>query len=196
VYLYDRIDSQHRAPGNLRRDLKFMRTRRHEVSFADSWDSADYARAATLYEMLYLQKYSRLNPHYGAQFLLRWHTAGLLNLMGWRNPAGELESVIGIFESGATLTAPIVGYDTSAAPKRGLYRLLMAAIYDLAEKTGQRINLSAGAADFKRLRGGVAAIEYSAVYTRHLPRSRQRPVLLLARLSSTLGEPLMRRFQW
>jgi hypothetical protein len=196
VYLYDRIDSQLRMPANLRRDLKLLRSRLHEVSPADSWNAADYERAATLYEMLYLQKYSRLNPHYGAHFLHSWHAAGLLNLMGWRNEAGELESVIGIFEAGTTLTAPIVGYDTSAAQSRGLYRLLMAAVYDLAEKTGQRINLSAGAADFKRLRGGIASIEYSAVYTQHLPRSRQRPVQLLAWLSSALGEPLMRRFQW
>jgi hypothetical protein len=196
VYLYDRIDSHARIPANLRRDLKLLRARLHEMSPAESWNAADYQRAATLYEMLYLKKYSRLNPHYGVEFLRSWNAAGLLNLMGWRNDAGELESVIGIFESGATLTAPIVGYDTSAAPTRGLYRLLMAAVYDLAERTGRRINLSAGAAGFKRLRGGVASIEYSAVYTQHLSRRRQRAVQLLARLASTLGEPLMRRFQW
>ena len=196
VYLYDRIDSEHRMPANLRRDLKQLRARQHEMSPADSWNVADYERAATLYEMLYLQKYSRLNPHYGAHFLRSWHAAGLLNLMGWRNEAGELEAVIGMFAAAQTLTAPVVGYDTSTAPIRGLYRLLMAAVYDLAEKTGQRINLSAGAADFKRLRGGIASIEYSAVYTQHLARRRRRPIRLLARLSSAIGEPLMRRFQW
>jgi hypothetical protein len=77
-----------------------------------------------------------------------------------------------------------------------LYRLLMAAVFELAAASGQRINLSAGAAQFKRLRGGIASIEYSAVYARHLPRYRQCAIRLLSRLATTLGEPLMRHFQW
>jgi hypothetical protein len=196
VYLYDHIDAGARSPANLHRDLKLLRSRRHEVSAADSWNSGDFVRAAALYEMLYMDKYSRLNPHYDASFLRGWHSAGLLRLMGWRGESGELEAVVGIFESGATLTAPIVGYDTYSPPRRGLYRLLMAAVFDLAARSGQRINLSAGAAHFKRLRGGVASIEYSAVYARHLPRRRQRAIRLLSRLTTSLGAPLMKRFQW
>jgi len=196
VYLYDRIDTGTRAPANLRRDLQLLRSRQHEVIEADSWSPADFERAAALYEMLYMDKYSRLNPHYDASFLRGWHAAGLLRLMGWRGESGELEAVVGIFGSGVTLTAPIVGYDTTSPPRRGLYRLLMAAVFDLAARTGQRVNLSAGAAHFKRLRGGIASIEYSAVFARHLPRKRQRAIRLLSRLTSSLGEPLMKRFQW
>lgn len=196
VYLYDRIDLSTRAPANLRRDLKLWHGRRHEVVEAGSWSHGDFVRAAALYEMLYMDKYSRLNPHYDASFLHAWHTAGLLRLMGWRNESGELEAVVGLFGSGSTLTAPIVGYDTQSSPRRGLYRLLMAAVYELAARSDQRINLSAGAAQFKRLRGGVASIEYSAVYARHLPRKRQRAIHLLSRITTTFGEPLMRRFQW
>ncbi len=196
VYLYDRIDLSPSAPANLRRDLKLLRGRRHEVIEADSWCPADFERAAVLYEMLYMDKYSRLNPHYGAAFLRAWHAAGLLHLMGSRGESGELEAVVGVFGSGTTLTAPIVGYDTASPPRRGLYRLLMAAVFELAAASGQRINLSAGAAQFKRLRGGIASIEYSAVYVRHLPRYRQRAIRLLSRLATSLGEPLMRHFQW
>jgi hypothetical protein len=196
VYLYDRIDLSSRAPANLRRDLKLLRGRRHELLEAGSWSSADFERAAVLYEKLYMDKYSRLNPHYGAAFLRAWHAAGLLHLKGWRSESGELEAVIGVYGSGSTLTAPIVGYDTGSSPRRGLYRLLMAAMFELAAESGQRINLSAGAAHFKRLRGGIASIEYSAVYARHLPRYRQRAIHVLSRLATNLGEPLMRYFQW
>lgn len=196
VYLYDRIDLGAGAPVNLRRDLKLLRDRRSEVMAAESWTSADFVRAAQLYEMLYMDKYSRLNPHYSASFLHSWHAAGLLRLMGCRSESGQLEAVVGVFGSGATITAPVVGYDTGAPPSRGLYRLLMATVFELAAQAGQRINLSAGAAHFKRLRGGVASIEYSAVYARHLPRNRQRAIRLLSRLATSLGEPLMRHFQW
>jgi hypothetical protein len=196
VYLYDKINLNARAPANLCRDLKLFRGRRLEATDAGSWSLADFERAAELYEMLYMNKYSRLNPHYSAAFLRAWHAAGLLRLMGWRSESRELEAVVGVFGSGTTLTAPIVGYDTASPPRRGLYRLLMAAVFDLAGASGRRINLSAGAAEFKRLRGGLASIEYSAVYARHLPRNRQRAVRLLSRLATTLGEPLMRHFQW
>jgi GNAT acetyltransferase-like protein len=196
VYLYDRIDLGARVPVNLHRDLKLLRSRRLEATEADSWTLADFERAAELYELLYMNKYSRLNPHYGAAFLRAWHAAGLLRLMGWRGESGELEAVVGIFGSATTLTAPIVGYDTASPPRRGLYRLLMAAVFELAGASGRRINLSAGAAHFKRLRGGLPSIEYSAVYARHLPANRRRAVRLLSRLATSLGEPLMRHFQW
>lgn len=196
VYLYDQIDLSPRAPANLLRDLKLLRSRRNDVMDADSWSAVDFERAAELYEMLYLDKYSRLNPHYGASFLRAWHAAKLLRLMGCRSESGELEAVVGIFGSGTTLTAPIVGYDTESPPRRGLYRLLMAAVFEFAAASGRRINLSAGAAQFKRLRGGIASIEYSAVYTGHLPPNRRRAIRLLSRLATSLGEPLMRHFQW
>jgi hypothetical protein len=196
VYLYDKIDLGTRAPANLRRDLKLLRGRRNDVRDADSWSPADFARAAVLYEMLYMDKYSRLNPHYDASFLRAWHAAGLLRLVGCRDESGQLEAVVGTFGLGTTLTAPIVGYDTTSPRSRGLYRLLMATVFDLAAQSGRRINLSAGAAQFKRLRGGIASIEYSAVYARHLPRNRRRAIHLLSRLSTSLGEPLMRYFQW
>ncbi|HXR93366.1 MAG TPA: hypothetical protein VN750_24120, partial [Steroidobacteraceae bacterium] len=77
----------------------------------------------------------------------------------------------------------------------GLYRLLMATVYEQAAVRSSRINLSAGAAQFKRLRGGVGTIEYSAVYTRHLPANRRRAVGLLGMLARRIGEPCMRRFK-
>jgi hypothetical protein len=196
VYLYERIDTSARVHANLRRDLKLLQSRRCDLSAADTWSERDFERAADLYHLLYIEKYSPRNPRYRASFLRSWHAAGLLNLLGYRAASGALEAVVGIFAAGRTLTAPIVGYDTAAPPARGLYRLLMATVFDRAASSGRRVNLSAGAAEFKRLRGGVGTIEYSAVFVRHLPRSRQRAIRVLAGLSRSLGEPLMRRFQW
>jgi hypothetical protein len=93
------------------------------------------------------------------------------------------------------ITAPLMGYDTSLPQRLGLYRLLMAAVLKYAMETGRRVNLSAGAAQFKRLRGGVPAIEYSAVLADHLPRERQRAVRALRWLTTRIGVPIMTRFE-
>jgi hypothetical protein len=70
---------------------------------------------------------------------------------------------------------------------------LMGTVFERAIETGQRLNLSAGAPEFKRLRGGRAEIEYSAVYSRHLPRSRRVGVQALGGAARQVGEPFMRR---
>ena len=86
-------------------------------------------------------------------------------------------------------------YNTSLPQRLGLYRLLMATVYERAARLRQRINLSAGAARFKRLRGGIGTMEYSAVYVRHLPKNRRRAVAVLGALTRRIGEPIMRRFE-
>jgi hypothetical protein len=195
VYLYDRIVLDGRHPQNLRRDLKLLKTTQMAISPARQWTARDFDRAAELYGQLYLEKYSALNPDYSAVFLRLWSEAGLLDLVGFRDCEGMLQAVIGTFSRGDTITAPIVGYNTAEPRRRGLYRLLMASVFRHAALTRRRINLSAGAAGFKRLRGGVGTIEFSAVYARHLPKSRQRSVSMLSFLARRLGEPFMKRFE-
>lgn len=195
VYLYDRIDGEAKRPKNLRRDLDLLRDTSLIPSDAADWSPVDFARAEELYGLLYLKKYSQLNPAYSARFLASWHKAGLLELTGYRDEQGTLQAVVGVFVTGRTITAPIVGYDTAQPQRAGLYRLLMATVYDLAARSGYRINLSAGAAGFKRLRGGVGTMEYSAVCARHLPHNRQRAINLLAKLATGIGEPMMKRFE-
>jgi hypothetical protein len=195
VYLYDEINISSRSPANLRRDLRLLKNSSAPRGDAASWSVRDFERAAELYALLYLEKYSELNPTYTAAFLQAWHAAGLLDLSGFRDEEGSLQAVLGIFAVGATMTVPVVGYDTRQPVKAGLYRLLMAAVYERAAQNQCRINLSAGAAQFKRLRGGVGTLEYSAVYDRHLPRGRRRAVSLLSGLTRAVGVPLMRRLE-
>lgn len=194
VYLYDRIERA-RRPRDLGRDFALLDGTALRLSMAADWNPGDFDRAAALYTQLYLEKYSRLNPDYTAGFLRAWHSAGLLRLCGFRDDTHELQAVLGTFELDGTITAPIVGYNTALPQDLGLYRLLMASVYERAATTGARINLSAGAADFKRSRGGIAAMEYSAVFARHLPASRRRALKLLGTLTRRIGEPIMKRFE-
>jgi hypothetical protein len=191
VYLYDRIDTAH---ANMQRDLRLLDRTPLLQSPAREWSDEDFARAEALYRQLYLDKYSRFNPAYGACWLQAWSRCGLLDLSGYREADGKLVAVIGMFGLEDALTAPIVGYDTTLPRRLGLYRLLMATVYRAAEQQARRLNLSAGAAHFKRLRGGVGTIEYCAVWVRHLRGRRRRTVKWLGCITRRVGEPLLRRY--
>jgi len=195
VYIFDELSLQIGLHANLSRDMRLLRqTPLRKIGPAD-FRVEDYARIAHLYADLYLNKYSRLNPQYTEQFMRCWHDAGLLEFRGFKDANGVLQATVGLFRQGDIITAPIVGYNTALPRELGLYRLLMASVFEQAALTGATVNLSAGAAQFKRLRGGKPAIEYSAVLTRHLPAYRRAVISLLGSLTKSIGVPVMKRFQ-
>lgn len=195
VYLFDQLHTGALRHRDLKRDLRALKQTPLQRAEGSAFSDDDFRRAETLYGQLYLQKYSRLNPQYSARFMQRWQAAGLLQLRGFRNGQGELVAVVGMFAQDGVMTAPLVGYDTSLPQALGLYRLLMASVFAEAMASGSVVNLSAGAANFKRLRGGRPAIEYSAVLASHMPPATRRAVKALSTLTRIIGIPVMRRFE-
>lgn len=195
VYLFDDWPALARRHGNLKADLKLLA----RTDLAHTGDAGigegDYGRVAQLYSQLYLDKYSRHNPHYTERFMRAWHRAGLLEFDALRDADGVLQNVVGLFRQGRTLTAPIVGYDTARPTSWALYRRLSASAFATAMARGQRLNFSAGAAHFKRLRGGRPAMEYSLVCARHLPRRTRRTVAAIGALTRGVAAPLLRKFE-
>lgn len=179
---------------DLRRDLRLLDRTELTAVPHDDFTEDDFAQAERLYAQLYVDKYSALNPRYTAVFLRAWHRVGLLEFAGFRDAEGTLRAVVGMFGQGAALTAPVVGYDTSWPQHAGLYRLLMAHVLRSTRQRGVELNLSAGAAQFKRLRGGEPAIEYSAVQAAHLPAGTRRAIAALGALATRVGVPIMRHW--
>ena len=194
IYLFDG-----RVPVRLSKDMKNDRVLLRQTPLIevgnDEFTEPDYARAIWLYEQLYLEKYTPLNPQYTATYLAEMHKAGILHMQGLRDGQGTLVAIGGRFQYEHTLTQPLLGYDTSRPRAEGLYRLITAMAQRDAIENRLLFNMSAGAAGFKRNRCAVPAIEYSAVYSRHLPRKQRVAIRTVAAVLSGVGVPLMKRYR-
>lgn len=196
VYLFDGRQPSYLEHANSRRDLKLLAgTLEFRAVEHDEFQSSDFARVRELYDLLYLHKYSFHNPQFTERLLRIWHESGMMRFFGLRNESGRLDAVVGMFSLNGVLTAPVVGYETSLPQELGLYRMLMARVLRDAAADGQLLNLSAGAASFKRLRGGQAELEYSAVYCRHLPPRQRVAWQTLALLLNRVGGPVLQRYR-
>lgn len=194
VYLFDGRNAP-KLGRDLKNDMRLLKNAPYEHVTNDDIEPRDYARCAELYRLLYLEKYTPLNPQYSAAFIAEMHRRGLIELEGLRDNNGMLAAFGGRFQVGNTLTQPLLGYDTSRPQKDGLYRLISFMAQQCAQDRGLLFNMSAGAADFKRLRGAVPAIEYSAVYARHLPIRQWMALQVMAGVLSKIGVPLLKRFE-
>tara|TARA_R110002073_G_scaffold147200_1_gene299938 strand:+ start:1214 stop:2329 length:1116 start_codon:yes stop_codon:yes gene_type:complete len=195
LYIFPADGGARRMRNHMKTDRALLRDTPFHLAEDDSFTGADYARAQQLYDMLYLDKYTPLNPQYTARYLAEMHARGILQMRGLRDGDGVLVAVTALFENGRTLTQPIVGYDTGLPLKAGLYRMVMAMAQDHAMAHGLFFNMSAGAGEFKRNRGAVPAIEYSAVYARHLPRRQRAAIRAMQGVLAGIGIPLLRRFE-
>ena len=79
IYIFDV-----RAPDRLSKDMKndraLLRKTDLLIVYNDSIHQQDYTRCIALYDQLYLDKYTPLNPQYTATYLAEMHQAGLLYL--------------------------------------------------------------------------------------------------------------------
>jgi hypothetical protein len=159
-------------------------------------DAGDAERIAQLYAMLYVGKYSPLNPVLTPAFIQASARSGMMSYRVARDGDGSIQAVAGMWERDGVMTAPVVGYDTARPQREGLYRIASWMFMDRARRAGWRLHGSAGAAHFKRLRGARGIIEWNAYHAAHLPAARRRPVQALALLLKRFVVPVMVAKQW
>lgn len=189
IYVTDDLERDWRPRRDTRRDLALLE--RARVVRLDELQPGDAERIAALYAMLYLDRYSRLNPAFTPAFIALTHRLGLIRYEGVRAQDGQLAAVVGCWVRGGVLTTPIVGYDTTRPEQDGLYRMASALLAEAARRDGLRLNGSAGAPDFKKHRGARPVIEYSAYYAAHLPRRTRAVLVGLRAILERLARPLM-----
>ena len=195
VYIFDRDISPFTTRNNTQIDIKTLKKTEYEIINHGDLKESDYLRIVELYNLLYLEKYSKHNPQFTKGCVAYWHKKKLLTMIGLRNKEGMLDGIIGFFEMDGITSAPLVGYDTNIHKQKAIYRMLMALAIGRANDEGLILNLSSGAAEFKRLRGGQPFIEYSAVYINHLPMGKRLVWRLTNLLLTYLGVPIMKVFK-
>ena len=194
VFLVDDVAAQCLPRRDTKRDDKLWRGMDLTYEELTAVDDADAARMAALYGLLYLQKYSRLNPAFTPRFIQRSGELGVLRHLVLRDAEGVIQAFGAMHHMGRHCTMPLLGYDTGADPKRGLYRLAFHAGALYAARRGLQFNMSSGATAFKRHRGATAEMEFTAFYFRHLPPRRRRPFGALHAVAKGLGMPILRRY--
>lgn len=135
-----------------------------------------------LFEALYIDKHSRLNPHYTEAFFRRVIASDAIEATGWIGPNGNLEAFnVQLFVDGVLIWS-VKGHDLEAMKSRRLNEVVFAHNLEAAERSGCWSSWGGGTGDFKRGRGAEPAQEFDAVFLDHLPAWRRAPWHLLHRL--------------
>lgn len=188
IYFFDGRSADFMKRSDVKKDLKALDSLTDHTPVSHRMITVeDASRITELYEMLYLEKHSRLNPVYTKKFVEHAISDGWLEFYGLRHISGRLDGVFGCFKRGGVASTPFIGYDTTQPACRGFYRLLVAMLLRATAENGWLLNYSSGAGEFKRRRGAVAAWEWNALYVRHLPLQRRWPYSLLRLLMNVVG---------
>lgn len=195
VYMFDADrTAERRKKNHCKNDAKLLMQTPYRLD-GGPFDESDYRRMAALYAMLYLEKHSSLNAAYTAEFIRKCHEGGLLHIDAYRSGDRTIVAFIAAFECEGIVSTPMLGYDTALPQEQGLYRLLFMTLLRRGEDRGYDVNYSSGAAGFKKARGGIGTLEYTAIYTAHLPRHRRFVVRMFGALLNGMFRRMARRLE-
>lgn len=196
IWVVDDLERDWRPRNNYANDRRALAASGLTVEPAGPFDHASAERVAELYRLLYVDRYSPLNPVFTAEYVRLTQAIGLIDYQVARAADGRIMAVSGALVRDGVLTPPVVGYDTTAPRGDALYRIASWMFCRRALSEGLRLHGSAGAADFKRRRGARGEIEYMAIYAAHLSPARRAAVRGLAAALETLAVPMMRKQGW
>lgn len=176
----------------IKQDYRLLRKSGYQFMTHDKIKEADIEKVLPLYNALYLDKYSTLNPQFTNAFIKQAWRKNLLTFILLKKN-GIVDGVVGFVTRNNVMTTPILGYDVTKPKKLGLYRLCSILLTDHSLNKGLTLHRSGGAGEFKRLRGAKNTIEYSGVYTKHLSTRKRIIWRSLAIILNKLAVPLLQR---
>ena len=181
IYLLNRSDTLSKGSRKkINQDYKLIS--KNNLNIIDIKDTKYSTEIVKLYNMLYIDKYSKSNPMIKKTFVEFLINNDKFIFKGLISEDNKLVGVIGCFVVNNTLTTPILGYDTSK--DIDLYRMLTSMINKLGEELNCNLHRSSGVGKFKKLRGSIKDIEYMYYYNKHLGFYRKMPYKLLSVLNS------------
>ena len=196
IWVADDLARDWRTRHNYDNDRRLVARSPLRITDLPCVEGEDARRIAELYRMLYVGRYSPLNPILTPAFVEAAARTRMITYRVARDAEGVIMAVGGMWVRGGIMTPPVVGYDTSRPRNEGLYRIACWMFMERALEQGWRLHASAGAAHFKRQRGARGVIEWNAYYARHLTRGRRLAVGALSALLKRVAVPLMIARGW
>jgi hypothetical protein len=172
IYIVDTKCRRFLERNNFQADLGQLKRTAYSI-VEDTRELAPHVpRMTELYRELYLRRHSPLNPQYKCEFFSMILEARFMNHRAFIKD-GRVDGFVSYFLEDGVMTASLIAYDLALPRKLALYRMGFALVIAEAAKRQMLLNLSAGAGEFKMLRGAVPVQEYDAIYDRHLPMRRR-----------------------
>ena len=175
---------------DIKKDIRLQHKTPYTHLQHDDLKPSDFERIKELYDKLYIDKYSDLNPQFSVAYLRHLWQEKIWTFTAFEKE-GRIDSVCATFDTGAFQIGPLIGYDTRIPQKEGLYRLAYMDMIAPAQKSQQNVHCSAGVALYKQQRGAESFFEYSAVYIDHLPWYRRLPWKLIQIIMDKFVQPMM-----
>lgn len=194
VYLCDPQQKSVWKHNHVKQDAKLLASPDIQIVRPEQITASDLPELRNLYRQLFIDKHSMLNPDFTPAFFELCLESGFLELYALRLQ-DKLVGVLGLYEHAESgwLTTPLIGYDTSLPQEKGIYRCLMALLLQQARERQLRLHYSSGASQFKRARGGVASLEYTAVFSAHLAYPKRLANSLFARSMQQLAPTILKK---
>lgn len=174
-------------------DMKLLKNSGYEIVDNAQLAEEDIPRLLALYQDLYLNKYSNLNPKFNANFLQLMLKQNLLHFKALKKD-GSMDGIVGFVTRNGKMYCPFFGYDRQVPKEPSLYRLLSTVLMLEAYERGLFFHQSSGASMFKTIRKAKGCIEYTAVFYKHLKVQRHIPWIMLKNLYNTIGSIYMKRY--
>lgn len=194
LYIQDPERREVKISKSYKKDISLFKRSGYEIVSAEAITESDLPRILELYNFLYIDKYSELNPQFTLEYL-RWAKRTRFLKIHVLKKEGKIDGVVGYYRRGRFMTTPLFGYDTHLPVETGLYRLLSTLLIDHARDAGLLLNASSGASEFKRARGGVVYSEFNLVYTAHLSFGRRATWAGLRIFTNSVVLPVLRKLK-
>lgn len=175
-------------------DLRVLKNTEYDVVEVKDTTKHDFSRLAELYRMLNVDKYSKHNPQFNERYIeliLKNKLIGAKMIM----KEDKVYGVLGYFYRNGVKTSPLFGYDTNQPKEHKLYRVMATLLALEAKKRNLILHQSSGAGTYKLLRRAEKYMEYSAVWSRHLPTKQRFIWNVLRNLVNGIATPILKFYE-
>jgi hypothetical protein len=162
VYIFDARSGKLAKSSHLDRDRRSLKKSGFDVKIYEPVSQCDLYQIHRLYQQIYIEKHSKLNPDYTHAFFNDMLDDPQMSYLRIYDD-NHLVAFALLYKKIDRLVVPAVGH-RNINENKGYYRFLFAALANFVEEHKLFLNYSSGAGDFKRKRGGVPMLEFTAIH--------------------------------